>query len=175
MTLSSKTTVPEINELDLALVGSWPLARALLVKSRTRDERTTDQRITPGHSRIASAEIRHLSALIGQLIELRNAEESDEYGILRATEPAYKRACGLLIDAAIFAALDGDRQIPQGCVSTDSEGGVRIEWVRPASSVHLAIPAPSNRAAYIYHEIGDEYATEPASPERLAHRLREIS
>lgn len=173
MTLTGKTSGPEINELDLELARAR-FARAWSLETRRTDERVVDRPITPGHSRIASAEIKHLSALIGQLVELRQAEESDEYGTLRATEAAYGLACSLLIDAAIIAALEGRRQIPHANVSTNSEGGVRIEWVRPTHSVHLAIPATSDRPAYIYHEVGNEYAAEPVSPERLAYRLREI-
>ena len=65
--------------------------------------------------------------------------------------------------------------IPAGCGSTDSEGGVRIEWVCPTASVHLVVPATSDRKAYIYHEVGDDYATEDATPERLAYWLRQIN
>ena len=82
-------------------------------------------------------------------------------------------ASHLLTDAAIVSALKG-RQIPLGCASTDSEGGIRIEWVRPTSSVHLVIPASPGRDGYVYHEVGDQYGTVSATPEALARWLREI-
>jgi hypothetical protein len=172
-TFTEKTTVSEINEFDLALAQSL-VARAWPMASPKRDERAITRPTAPQRSNVASAEIRHLSALIWQLEELRNAEKSDDYGILRPSDSAYDRARDLLIDAAIFAARKG-RQIPHGCVSTDSEGGIRVEWVRSASSVHLAVPATSRRSPYIYHEVGDSYATEPASPESLASWLRAIA
>jgi len=170
----SENAVPEISELEWGLAFTWA-ARVLPKESwyHKKDERATHSPITPERGKLRSADIRHLSALIGQLAELRTAEESDQYGVLRAGEHAYNLACRRLIDAAIVAALEG-REIPYGCASTDSEGGVRIEWIRPASSVHLVVPATSDRPAYIYHEVGDTYATEPATAERLARWLREV-
>jgi hypothetical protein len=171
----SDKTVPEISELEWRLAFTRA-ASALTIESwyRKKDERATDQLINPERLRLRSADTRHLSALIGQLVELRTAEESDEYGILRATEHAYNVACHLVIDAAIMAALEA-REIPHGYASTDSEGGVRIEWIRPTSSIHLVVPATSGCPAYIYHEVGDAYATEPATAERLARWLREVA
>ncbi len=119
------------------------------------------------------ANIQHLSAIFGQLAELHEGQETDEHGILRPTEYAFEAAGGLLLEAAVLAAREG-RQIPHGCVSTDSEGGVRIEWIRPASSLHLVIPASEDREAYLYHEVGDDYATEPVTPESLAQWLSAV-
>ena len=156
MTLfDNKTSVLEINEVDLVLAKAliapaWPMAHS------HRDERTTSSAVIPQRSKSASAEIRHLSSLVEQLENLRDAEEADAYGILRPSDLAYERTRDLLIDAAIFAAGNG-RQIPHGCVSTDSEGGVRVEWVRRTNSVHLAVPATSRRNPYIYHETGAAY------------------
>ena len=114
------------------------------------------------------------SAIIQQLVELRQEEEADEYGTLRANEQAFDAACSLVIDAAIISARDR-RPIPRGCASTDSEGGIRIEWVRPTASVHLVIPAGLKHEAYIYYEAIGFYSTEPASPDLLASRLSSIS
>jgi len=173
MTLTDKTVVPEFDEIDLAW-AQVAVVQARLAANPKRDERATDPPDTPQFSQLASAGIRHLSALIGQLEELRNVEEpEDEYGILRPTDIAYERARSLLVDAAISAARCG-RQIPYGCVSTDSEGGVRVEWVRPTASVHLVVPASSRRLPYIYHEVNDSYATDSASPKGLARWLQEI-
>jgi hypothetical protein len=109
-----------------------------------------------------------------RLVELRNEAESDEYGTLRASPSAFDAACHLLTDAAIVSARDG-RQIPDGCASTDSEGGLRIEWVRPTASVHLVVPATTNTEAYIYHEVDDKFATESATPEALVRWLRLVN
>jgi hypothetical protein len=119
------------------------------------------------------ANIQHLATIFGQLSELRGEEESDEFGVLRPTDFAFQAAGGLLLEAAVAAARDG-REIPHGCVSTDSEGGIRIEWVRPRSSVHLVIPASPDREAYLYHEVENNYASEPVTVTTLAHWLRVI-
>ena len=140
----------------------------------TRKDDATPKAIPPERLGIASANIRYLSAIIKQLVELRNEAETDEYGTLRASEYAFETASHLLTDAAIVSAPKG-RQIPNGCASTDSEGGIRIEWVRPTSSVHVVIPASAERTGYIYHEVGDRYDTTTATPEALSHWLREIS
>lgn len=129
-----------------------------------------EQHIVPPMSEL---EWQHLSPLMGQLVDLRNSEECDDYGILRATKYAFDLACNLLVDAAIVAAKDG-RQIPHGCASTDSEGSIRIEWVRPTTSVHLVVPATGDSEEYIYHEIENQYGTETASAEVLAFWLRVI-
>ena len=124
-------------------------------------------------SRLQGANIKYLSSLIQQLIEVRNAPEHDNHGILRASQHAFDASCNLLVDAAIVSALESG-SIPNGCVSTDSEGGVRIEWVRDAASVHLVVPASDSRAGYVYREVGATYGTEPATAESLARCLRVI-
>jgi hypothetical protein len=163
--------VPEITELEWRLAVSRTRAlRSQPSSVRTGDDRATPETIAPGRLRLASAGIKYLSAIVQQLVELREEEGADEYGDLRASQHAFDVACHLVTDAAIILARDG-LQIPRGCASTDSHGGVRIEWVRPTASVHLVIPANSDREGYIYHEVADRHGTEPASPNRLALRL----
>jgi hypothetical protein len=166
---------PEFEELE------WKFALARAIHSQRQpatvsmtDDRSTPATIPPERLRLASADIHDLSAMIRQLVELRQEEESDEYGTLRASQHAFDVACHLLTDAAIISALKG-RPLPLGCASTDSEGGVRVEWVRPTSSVHLAVPASDDRESYIYHEVGDDYGTVAATPEMLAQWLGEIA
>ena len=137
------------------------------------DPRTTPEPVSDGLLRIAAAGILHLSPILQQLVELWYGPPSDDYGCLKPTQHAFDKAIGLLLDAAIVTSLRGG-QIPLGCVSTDSEGGVRIEWVRDATSVHLVVPAADSNEAYVYHEIGNNYATEDATPERLSHWLEAI-
>ena len=119
-----------------------------------------------------SVEFRHLSSTARQLVDLWKEPEEDDYGRLRPTGYAFNRSFGLLVNAAIEARPQG--RIPAGCVSTDSEGGVRIEWVCSTASVHLVVPAARDGMPYIYHEVGDDYATEDATSKRLAHWLRQI-
>jgi hypothetical protein len=138
------------------------------------DDRATPASVPPERLQLMKAEIRHLSAIMTQLVTLWHGEDHDEYGRLRPTRHSYECCSRLLVDAAIVAAADG-RQIPHGCVSTDSEGGVRVEWIHPTSGVHLVIPPTEESEGYVYHEVGEAYGTEPASPESLARWLREIS
>src|SRR5207249_4621391 len=111
--------------------------------------------------------------LLEQLDELMAAEESDEYGMLRPTKHSFDLALQLIIDTAVEIRRAA-RSLPRGCVSTNSEGGIRVEWIRPAVSVHLVVPATRDHNAYIYHEAGDQYATEAASPVVLASRLSAV-
>jgi hypothetical protein len=170
----AEQALPEFTELEY----EFALARAARSRQQAtpvpaRDDRATPETIPPERLRLASANITHLSAIIRQLVELRSEEETDEYGTLRPSRLAFETACSLLTDAAIVAALR-NRRIPHGCASTDSEGGIRVEWVRPTSSVHLVIPASADRDGYVYHEVGNVYGSAPATPEMLAHWLQEI-
>jgi hypothetical protein len=113
-----------------------------------------------------------LSSIMWQLSDLWKEPEKDDYGRLRPTRDAFDRSVHLLVRAAIEAYPQ--RRIPAGCVSTDSEGGVRIEWIRPTASVHLVVPAEKACVAHVYHDVGDDYATEDATPECLAYWLRHI-
>jgi len=95
----------------------------------------------------------------------------DDYGRLRPTQEAVDKAVHLLLDGA---ACSAGRGFLRAVFRSDSEGGVRIEWVRDSESVHLVVPPTNRGAAYIYHEAGGDYATEDATPELLSHRLRVI-
>jgi hypothetical protein len=158
--------LPKLGKLVLSKIGDT-------LFERQRDDRATPETIAPKHSQLAAAGIKHLSAIIGQLVKLRKEEEEDEYGLLRATEYAFEKASELVIDAAIISTLKG-RSVPRGCASTDSEGGIRIEWVRQVASVHLVVGAADNQKSYIYHEVGSDYATKPATSEVLAEWLNQI-
>lgn len=137
------------------------------------DDRSTPE-IADGLDRIANAKIQHLSKIMQQLNELWSGPERDDYGILRPSKHAYIKASELMVDAAIIAAIEYDRGIPFGCVATDSEGSVRIEWTSPDASVRLVVPASENESAYVFHEVGKEYDTEDATPEGLSRWLRNV-
>ncbi len=123
---------------------------------------------------LADAGILHLSPIVAQLVELWKGPESDDYGRLQPTQYAFDKVIQLLVDAAIVTYPNG-HQIPGGSVSTDSEGGVRIEWIRDPARVHLIVPATDQKAAYVYHEVGNDYATEDVTAERLSYWLRTVS
>ncbi|NLE40079.1 MAG: hypothetical protein GX621_18845 [Pirellulaceae bacterium] len=136
------------------------------------DPRATPDAVTPERERLADAGILHLSPIVRQLVELWKEPEEDEYGRLKPTPDAFDRAVRLMVDAAI-EAHSGKRRIPPGRASTDSEGGVRIEWIRPGASVHLVVSA-KDREEYLYHEVGNDYATVDATPEAIAYWLQRI-
>lgn len=127
-------------------------------------------------SHVADAGIKHLSDIVKQLITLRQEGPEDEYGILRPTDFAFEAAVSLLIDCAIELSVTHHRKMPRGCASSDSEGGIRIEWVRPQTSVHLAIPAQQQpRRCYIYHEDAGDFGVEHAvSAKELAVWLARV-
>lgn len=167
-------SVPELSDIE------WrsALVRASRSLSPPPSLRVADSRVTADPAtvsserrQLASAEIRDLSGILKQLVELLSQPERDEYGQLRPTKNTFDTAYALLVDTAIVSASQS-RPIPYGRVSTDSEGGVRIEWVRPTTSVHLVVPASAD--AYIYHEVGNAYDVDLAAPESLAHWLRTI-
>jgi hypothetical protein len=158
----------------------FALARALRAVTDPRatedeDPLTTPDTVPPERWQLANAGILHLSPIVRQLVELWKGPKNDDFGCLQPTQYAFDRTIEFLVDAAIDANSDKGRQIPSGCVSTDSEGGVRIEWIRDAASVHMVVPAQTNRAAYVYHETGNDYATEDMTPRRLSHLLRAIT
>lgn len=170
------TSTPGISHLEHRLAISRAVyAAAGITATSYSANSATPPCVAPVRAKLASAGIEYLSTIVNQLNELWRGPESDDYGRLRPTPTAFATAVDLLIDAAIDAAREG-RKIPAGVASTDSEGGVRIEWVRDATSVHLAVPAEdSQEKAYIYHEDAGEYGTEPATSEALSHRLRGVS
>jgi hypothetical protein len=113
----------------------------------------------------------HLFDLVGfeatlrQIGELASGEEIDEYGILRPTHYAFLRAVTLLnraLRAMMDASMRRDRPctFPRGAVTTDENGGLRIEWSDDDRAVHLVVPSRDDGRSYIYYEIGQIYGTE---------------
>ena len=105
-----------------------------------------------------NANCQHPTTILGQLAGLRSGPRQDEYGLLRPTGYAFNQAVSLLEYTAIVTARQG-RSVPYGCASTDSRGGVRIEWIGTKCSLHLAIPPSPPDKSYLYHEIGDDFGT----------------
>jgi len=69
------------------------------------------------------ADSRHLSDILRQIEQLANADETDEFGDLKATDYACKTAFHLLLDSAVLSAR-AQRQIPRGCTTPDAQGGI---------------------------------------------------
>ncbi len=156
------------------------VASAMAAKSQKSPIRSADELSTPeipeSVLRLVRAEVKELSGLLEQLSELRQAEPTDDYGILRLDEAAFERARELLTDATIVLASTYQAKMPYGCASTDSEGGLCIDWLRSDRAVNLVIPASHQKPAYFYHELGPDHAMEyEVTPERLATWLRIIN
>jgi hypothetical protein len=99
-----------------------------------------------------------ITVTLKRLVALLEEDETDEYGILQPSQSAFKLAMRLVVDA--YEAM-GDR-FPKASASTDEEGGIRLTWnkLSPECQVRLVCSASSEQHAYLYHELGDNYAVE---------------
>ncbi len=99
-----------------------------------------------------------ITVTLKRLVALLEEDETDEYGILQPSQSAFKLAMRLVVGA--YEAM-GDR-FPKASASTDEEGGIRLTWnkLSPECQVRLVCPASSEQQAYLYHELGDNYAVE---------------
>lgn len=105
--------------------------------------------------------LKELNLIVQQLAALAAAEPEDEDGVLRPTMRALQRTNKILLDASTVFLLswrgsDSQLVFPKGFVSTDNEGGIRIEWMWPNSSVRLIVPATTDGKEYIYFEFGEQ-------------------
>jgi hypothetical protein len=87
---------------------------------------------------------------MSQLNELHTEDEADEFGQLRPSEHAYEVACEALTNAAITLMLNFRRPVPRGNASTDTEGGICLEWRRDDLDVRLVVPARKELRPYVY-------------------------
>lgn len=157
------------------------VASAMAAKSQKSPIRSADELSTPeipeSVQRLVRADVKELSGLLEQLSELRQEELTDDYGILRLDEAAFEQAGELLTDATIVLATNyGGTKMPYGCASTDSEGGLRIDWFRGEISVSLSIRAASaGGKQHIFHKIYSDHAVEnDVSAETLAKWLSQV-
>jgi hypothetical protein len=97
-----------------------------------------------------------LTTLLSDLRDLLKEDNEDDYGILKPTAHAFTTVLGLIMGASRFIHAG----CPFAAVSTDSEGGIRIEWVKGKAEIRLVIPASSNKAPYIYYEFDDKYGVD---------------
>ena len=119
-----------------------------------------------------------MSALLSDLRDLMKEggenEEcgEDEYGALRPTIHAFRTALNLIIEAS-FLLMDG---YPFGCASTDSEGGIRVEWFTTKGEIRLVIPASKEKEPYIYYEFGEKYGVDrQANADKLARWINRLT
>ncbi|MBD2772304.1 hypothetical protein [Iningainema tapete] len=103
-------------------------------------------------------EAQGITITLKRILELLEAEDEDDYGILKPTDYAFKTALSLVSEA--YSQM-GDT-FPKATASTDHEGGIRLAWtsLKPERTVRLFCPSSSEKPVDIYHSTSDEYAVE---------------
>lgn len=115
---------------------------------------------------------------LSQVIGLMSEEEQDEYGTLRPPDHTYNKTLEVLAEAFKSSLTpDATHGFPRGHVSTDAEGGIRINWVRNGRTVRLVVPSAEERGPYVYWELStDDYGMdENVRGSRLARLIKLIS
>jgi hypothetical protein len=99
-----------------------------------------------------------ITVTLKRLVALLEEDNTDEYGVLQPSQAAFKLAMGFIIEAY---DVMGDR-FPKASASTDEQGGIRLTWskLEPECEVRLICPAHTDQQAYLYHELGNDYAVE---------------
>jgi hypothetical protein len=99
-----------------------------------------------------------ITVTLKRLVALLEEDETDEYGVLQPSQTAFKLAMRLVLEA--YDAM-GD-SFPKASASTDEQGSIRLTWSKLESDceVRLFCPAHSDQQAYLYHELGNDYAIE---------------
>lgn len=100
----------------------------------------------------------NITVTLKRLIALLEEDETDEYGILQPSQSAFKLAMRLVVETY---EIMGD-SFPRASASTDEQGSIRLTWskLEPECEVRLICPADANQQAYLYHELGENYAVE---------------
>ena len=112
-----------------------------------------------------------IDMLLSDVRDLLKENDEDEYGILKPTYDALSPVLSLITELLFVP----DIQWPFGCVSTDSEGGIRIEWVSTKGEIRLVIPSSKNKNTYIYYEFEGNYGVdEQINPAKLIWWLRRL-
>ena len=99
-----------------------------------------------------------ITVTLKRIVALLEEDETDEYGTLQPSQFAFKLAMEFVVEA--YDAM-GDR-FPKASVSTDEQGSIRLTWskLEPECEVRLICPGSVEQQAYLYHELGDDYAVE---------------
>ena len=100
----------------------------------------------------------NITVTLKRLVALLDEDETDEYGILQPSQSAFKLALRSLLEA--YDAMGNN--FPKASVSTDEQGSIRLTWSKLESEceVRLICPAHNDKLAYLYHELGNDYAVE---------------
>lgn len=99
-----------------------------------------------------------ITVTLKRLVALLEEDETDEYGVLQPSQAAFKLAMQFVVEA--YDAM-GDR-FPKASASTDEQGSIRLTWskLEPECEVRLICPDCADQQAYLYHELGNDYAVE---------------
>ncbi len=175
-TVDEKLSALEGRDLEVELAQfDWRTGRHSPAQAFDSTEKNATPKIRPDLQKIAQADIRDLSSVMQQLVNLRKSVVEDHRGKIRPTDHAFELAVGLLVDASVILRQARQAKIPRASVSPDFEGGLRIEWFRPQGNVHLVIPNCDGGECYIYHEQGTDFGVDDdVTAERLASWLQII-
>jgi len=99
-----------------------------------------------------------ITVTLKRLVALLEEDDADEYGVLQPSQAAFKLAMRFVVEA--YDAM-GDR-FPKASASTDEQGSMRLTWskLEPECEVRLSCPARADQQAYLYLELGNDYAVE---------------
>jgi hypothetical protein len=99
-----------------------------------------------------------ITVTLKRLVALLEEDETDEYGVLQPSQAAFKLAMRFVLEA-YDAMVDN---FPKASASTDEQGSIRLTWSKLESDceVRLICPAHHDQLAYLYHELGNDYAVE---------------
>ncbi|NJK53852.1 MAG: hypothetical protein HC936_15545 [Leptolyngbyaceae cyanobacterium SU_3_3] len=104
------------------------------------------------------------------LVELLEADDEDEYGILKPTDYAFKTVMNLILEANSLLLTD----FPKASASTDHQGGIRLAWTGSSSDDELCLfcPAVATAPVDIYYLLnGEEGIEDVISPVTLVKWL----
>jgi len=155
---------------------------SVFILAPREDGRATPEAPLPGEEWVSIGDPSGFADTLVQIRELATGDQSDEYGLLRPTTYAQQRTLELLSQSFFIVvaglASEGQRcsRFPHGAVTTDDQGGLRIEWAEGDRAVHLVVPSEPDGQSYIYHEMGQDYAAEKrVSGTALAQWLARLS
>ena len=99
-----------------------------------------------------------ITVTLKRLVALLEEDETDEYGVLQPSQAAFKLAMQFVVEA--YDVMGDD--FPKASASTDEQGSIRLTWskLEPECEVRLICPAHHDQQAYLYHELGNDYAVE---------------
>jgi len=92
--------------------------------------------------------------LFRRLVDLVREPEFDEEGYrLQPTDYSFQSALNIL---SVIALLR-DGKVPKAAVSTDTMGGIRVQWRKGSRQLRLIFPAEKTGYSYLYQQEGELY------------------